>query len=99
MHYCYAEGSAIYALIYKNNLALIEELLKRGVDPNDTCQFEQLGYPLHLALSLQRYDALALLLENKASLEVKDPQGRSISQLLQLYNDPKLNEIIKKYEK
>ena len=24
VHYCYAEGSAIYALIYKNNLALIE---------------------------------------------------------------------------
>jgi uncharacterized protein len=99
VHYCYAEGSAIYALIYKNNLALIEELLKRGVNPNDTCQFEQLGYPLHLALSLQRYDALALLLENKASLEVKDPQGRSIAQLLQLYNDPKFNQIIKKYEK
>lgn len=30
IHYCYAEGSAIYALIYKNNLELLEAVLKKG---------------------------------------------------------------------
>ena len=99
IHYCYPEGSAIYALIYKNNLALIEELLKRGVNPNDTCQFEQLGYPLHFALSLQRIEVIQLLLEYNLDLSIQDPQGRSVVQLLALYNNPKLNELIDTHEK
>jgi ankyrin repeat protein len=58
-----------------------------------SCQFEQLGYPIHFALSLKRYDAVALLLKNNVDLDVKDQQGRSITQLLTLYNDPKYYEI------
>lgn len=99
VNYCYAEGSAIYALIYKNNLVLLEEILKKGVNPNDTCQFVQLGYPLHFALSLQRRDAIHLLLKYNLDLSIQDPQGRSITQLLALYNNPKLNELIYTHEK
>jgi ankyrin repeat protein len=91
--YCYGEGSAIYALIYKNNLELIEEVLKKGVNVNDTCQFEQLGYPIHFAMTLKRYEVIKLLLENTIDLDVKDQQSRTISQLLSLYNDPKLYEL------
>lgn len=94
-NYCYAEGSVIYALIYKNNLVLLEEILKRGANPNTPCQYEQLGYPLHFALSLQRTDAVLLLKKYMINLDIVDPQGRTIMQLLQLYNDPKLNEILK----
>jgi ankyrin repeat protein len=91
--YCYGEGSAIYALIYKNNLELIEGVLKKGVNVNDTCQFEQLGYPIHFAMTLKRYEVIKLLLENTIDLDVKDQQSRTISQLLSLYNDPKLYEL------
>ena len=91
--YCYGEGSAIYALIYKNNIELLEAILKKGVNVNDTCQFQQLGYPMHFALTLQRYDAISLLLKYNAKLNIIDPQERTIKQLLILYNDPKYDEI------
>ncbi|MBM3917777.1 MAG: ankyrin repeat domain-containing protein [Sphingomonadales bacterium] len=93
-NYCYAEGSVIYALIYKNNLVLLEEILKRGANPDIPCQFEQMGYPLHFALSLQRIDALLLLKKYNTNLNVVDQQGRTLLQLMQLYNNPKLNEIL-----
>lgn len=95
LSYCYGEGSAIYALIYKNNLSLLEAIISKGVNVNDTCQFEQMGYPIHFALSLKRFDAVAILLKNNADLDVKDQQGRSITQLLTLYNDPKFYELFK----
>ncbi|MFM7644493.1 MAG: ankyrin repeat domain-containing protein [Sphingomonadales bacterium] len=93
-NYCYAEGSVIYALIYKNNLVLLEDILQRGANPNTPCQYEQLGYPLHFALSLQRIDAVLLLKKYNLNLNIVDPQGRTLPQVLQLYNDPKLNEIL-----
>jgi ankyrin repeat protein len=97
--YCYGEGSAIYALIYKNNAELLEAILKKGVNVNDTCQFQQLGYPIHFALTLQRYDALSLILKYNANLNITDQQGRTIEQLLILYNDPKFYEIYNQIEK
>lgn len=97
--YCYGEGSAIYALIYKNNIQLLEAILKKGVDVNDTCQFQQLGYPMHFALTLQRYDAISLLLKYNANLNITDQQERTIKQLLILYNDPKYDEIFHEIER
>lgn len=99
LSYCYGEGSAIYALIYKNNIQLLEAILKKGVNVNDTCQFQQLGYPIHFALTLQRYDVLSLILKYNANLNITDQQGRTIEQLLILYNDPKYDEIFNKIEK
>jgi ankyrin repeat protein len=96
---CYSEGSAIYALIYKNNTELLTAILKKGVNVNDTCQFQQLGYPIHFALSLQRYEVISLLFNYNIDLEVKDPQGRDILQLLNLYNDPKFYEIYNQIER
>ena len=84
---------------YKNNLELLDMLLQKGVNPNDTCQFEQLGYPLHFALSLQRIEVIQLLLQYNLDLSIQDPQGRSVAQLLALYNNPKLNELIYTHEK
>ena len=97
--YCYGEGSAIYALIYKNNIQLLEAILKKGVNVNDTCQFQQLGYPIHFALTLQRYDAISLLLKYNAKLNITDQQERTIKQLLILYNDPKYDEIFHEIER
>lgn len=96
---CYPEGSVVYALIYKNNLSLLDTILSRGVNVNDTCNFSQFGYPIHFALALQRYDVIERLLIHDLNLSVNDPQGRTIEQLLIVYNDPKYYEIFKQYEK
>jgi hypothetical protein len=77
----------------------LEAILKKGVTVNDTCQFQQLGYPIHFALTLQRYDVLSLILKYNANLNITDQQGRTIEQLLILYNDPKYDEIFNKIEK
>jgi hypothetical protein len=90
---CYSEGSLICALIYKNNIDLLETILKKGANINDTCQFEQFGYPLHFALTLQRFEVLELLLKYEPSLKVLDQKGRTISELLNLYKNAKLDEI------
>lgn len=94
LNQCYPQGSVIYALIYKNNLVLLEEILKKGVNPNDSCQFEQMGYPLHFAMTLQRYEAIQILMKYPLNLNIKDPQGRTLDQLLLLYGDPQLREIL-----
>ena len=94
LNQCYPQGSVIYALIYKNNLVLLEEILKKGVSPNDSCQFEQMGYPLHFAMTLQRYEAIQILMKYPLNLNIKDPQGRTLDQLLMLYGDPQLKEIL-----
>jgi hypothetical protein len=46
-------------------------------------------------MTLKRYDVVALLIKNNADLMVKDQQGRSIAELLTLYNDPQYNELFK----
>lgn len=96
---CYPEGSVLYALIYKNNLALLDAIVAKGVNVNDTCNFSQFGYPIHFALALQRYEIVERLFLQGLNLSVKDQQGRTIEQLLALYNDPKYYEIFKQYEK
>lgn len=96
---CYPEGSVLYALIYKNNLALLDIIIAIGVNVNDTCNFSQFGYPIHFALALQRYEIVERLLLQDLNLSIKDQQGRTIEQLLALYNDPKYYEIFKQYEK
>ncbi len=96
---CYPEGSVLYALIYKNNLALLDTIIAKGVNVNDTCNFSQFGYPIHFALALQRYEIVERLFLQDLNLSIKDQQGRTIEQLLVLYNDPKYYEIFKQYEK
>ncbi len=93
---CYAEGSLICALIYKNNLDLLEIILKKGATIDDTCQFEQYGYPLHFAMTLLRYEVIELLLKYNPSLKVVDPNGRTINELLIQYKNPKLDAIFNK---
>lgn len=99
LNQCYSEGSVLYALIYKNNIPLLDTILSKGINVNDTCNFNQFGYPIHLALALQRYDVVERLLIHDLNLNVNDQQGRTIDQLLALYNDPKFYEIFKRYEK
>jgi ankyrin repeat protein len=96
---CFKEGSPIYGVIFKADAPMLQLLIEHDVNVNDTCQFETLGYPLHLAINLLRYQQIEQLLTAGARLDILDPQGRTISQLLQLYNDEKLNQLIHKYEK
>lgn len=91
---CYLEGSALYAVIYKNNIEMLNYMLQNGVGANDSCQFQQLGYPIHFAINLKRYDAIELLIKNSANLKVKDQQGKSITELILLYNDEKLSNLL-----
>jgi hypothetical protein len=75
---------------------LLETILKKGATIDDTCQFEQFGYPLHFAMTLQRYEVIELLLKYNPSLKVLDPKGRTINELLIQYKNPKLDEIFNK---
>lgn len=96
---CFPEGSAIYGVIYKNNLEIFELLLQKGVSVNDTCQFAQFGTPLHFAMSLRRYELVEKILKEKPNMEILDQNGKSINELLILYKDEKLNKIVEFYEK
>lgn len=96
---CFSEGSAIYGVIYKNNMEIFELLLQKGVSVNDTCQFAQFGTPLHFAMSLRRYELIERILKEYPNMKMFDQNGKSINQLLTLYNDEKLNNLFKSYEK
>lgn len=99
LRYCAAEGSAIYGIIFKNNLEMLSFILDQGVSPNDTCQFAQFGTPLHMAMSLKRYEIVDLLLSKNPDLKILDQKGRSIQELLLFYQDERLNTIFTAHEK
>lgn len=96
---CYPEGSALYGVIYKNNMEIFELLLSHGVSVNDTCQFEQFGSPLHFAMSLKRYEILERMMKERPDLQKLDQHGKSLSELLSIYNDDKLKSIIQTHDK
>jgi len=97
--YCAAEGSAIYGMIFKDNVEMLDYILALGYSPNDTCQFEQFGTPLHMAMSLKRYEIVRSLLRYKANTSIPDQQGRSLRELLKFYKDEQLSQQFKPYEK
>jgi ankyrin repeat protein len=99
IHTCYAEGSAIYGVIYKNNIEILDFMLQKGINVNDTCQFTQFGTPLHFAMSLRRYDIIERLLAHHTDLKMTDQNGKTINELLLMYNDDKLVKLVKSYEK
>jgi len=99
IRYCAAEGSALYGIIFKNNLEMLSFVLDQGVSPDDTCQFSQFGSPLHMAMSLKRYEMVDLLLSKNPNLKMPDQKGRTIKDLLLFYQDERLTTIFKSHEK
>ena len=99
IRYCAAEGSAIYGIIFKNNLEMLSFILDQGVSPDDTCQFSQFGTPLHMAMSMKRYEIVDLLLSKNANLKMPDQKGQSIQELLLFYQDERLTAIFTSHEK
>ena len=99
IRYCAAEGSAIYGIIFKNNLEMLSFILDQGVSPDDTCQFSQFGTPLHMAMSLKRYEMVDLLLSKNPNLKMPDQKGRTIKELLLFYQDERLTTIFTTHEK
>ena len=99
IHSCYAEGSAIYGVIYKNNLDILDLMLQKSLNVNDTCQFNQFGTPLNFAMKLRRYEIIERLLEFQVDLKMTDQNGKTINELLVIYNDDKLIKLFKSYEK
>ena len=97
--FCAAEGSAIYGMIFKDNTEMLKYMLLKGNSPNDTCQFNQFGSPLHMAMSLKRYDIVDILLTCGANQSLPNQEGSTIQQLLTRYADEKLNAIFKRHEK
>ena len=95
---CTSEGSAIYGMIFKDNTEMLKYMLLKGNSPNDTCQFNQFGSPLHMAMSLKRYDIVDILLTYGANQSLPNQEGSTI-QLLTRYADEKLNAIFKRHEK
>jgi len=96
---CSPEGSAIYGIIFKNNSEMLAHILDSGFSPNDTCQFHQFGTPLHMAMSLKRYELVELLLKYGANKSTPNQEGSTVEELLTRYNDEMLNNIFKRYEK
>jgi hypothetical protein len=45
-------------------------------------------------MTLQRYEAIQILMKYQLNLNIKDQQGRTLDQLLLLYGDPQLKEIL-----
>ena len=52
-----------------------------------------MGYPIHLALNLFRFEQIKQLLAAGARLDVRDAQGRTIDDLLRLHQNPELNAL------
>ena len=96
---CTTEGSAIYGIIFKDNTEMLKYMLLKGNSPNDTCQFNQFGSPLHMAMSLKRYDIVDILLTYGSNQSLPNQEGSTIQQLLTRYADEKLNAIFKRHEK
>ncbi len=96
---CTTEGSAIYGILFKNNTEMLSFVLEKGISPNDTCQFQQFGTPLHMAMSLKRYESVELLLKYGTNKSIPNQEGSTVDELLIRYNDEILTEIFKRYEK
>jgi ankyrin repeat protein len=96
---CTTEGSAIYGILFKNNTEMLSFVLEKGISPNDTCQFQQFGTPLHMAMSLKRYESVELLLKYGVNKSIPNQEGSTIDELLIRYNDEMLTKIFKRYEK
>jgi ankyrin repeat protein len=94
---CFKEGAPIYGVIFQADAEMLDLLLKKGVDINQVCQLEELGYPIHLAINLLRIDQIKQLLEVGVRLDVRDAQGRTIQDLLRLHQNPELNALFEKY--
>lgn len=94
---CFKEGAPIYGVIFKADAQMLDLLLKKGVDVNQVCQFEELGYPIHLAINLLRFEQIKQLLAAGVRLDVRDAQGRTIEDLLRLHQNPELNALFEKY--
>lgn len=99
IRYCAAEGSALYGIIFKNNLEMLSFILDQGVSPDDTCQFSQFGSPLHMAMSMKRYEMVDLLLSKNPNLKITNQKGQSIQDLLLFYQDERLTAIFTSHEK
>jgi ankyrin repeat protein len=93
---CFKEGSPIYGVIFKANAPMLDLLIKNGADVNQACQFEELGYPIHLAINLLRLDQIKQLMLAGARLDVRDAQGRTIEDLLRLHQNPEMNALFDK---
>jgi ankyrin repeat protein len=93
---CFREGAPIYGVIFKADAQMLDLLIKSGADVNQSCQFEELGYPIHLAINLLRLDQIRQLLLAGARLDVRDPQGRTIEDLLRLHQNPEINALFDK---
>jgi ankyrin repeat protein len=90
---CFKEGAPIYGVIFKGDAKMLDLLIQKGADVNQVCQFEELGYPIHLALNLFRFEQIKQLLAAGARLDVRDAQGRTIDDLLRLHQNPELNAL------
>ncbi|KAG7384772.1 hypothetical protein PHYPSEUDO_002225 [Phytophthora pseudosyringae] len=72
----YPSSSLVFDAVRKNDLRKLQEVLLRGVSPNQRDVAEK-GTPLHLACELGDIDSVMLLSEFAAELEARDEAGNS----------------------
>jgi ankyrin repeat protein len=93
---CFKEGAPIYGVIFKADKEMLDLLIKYGVNMNQACQVEELGYPIHLAINLLRFEQIKQLLDAGVRLDVRDAQGRTVADLLRLHQNPELTALFEK---
>ncbi|KAI9993602.1 hypothetical protein PInf_015887 [Phytophthora infestans] len=72
----YPSSSLVFDAVRKNDLRKLQEVLLRGVSPNQRDVAEK-GTPLHLACELGDLDSVMLLSEFTADLEARDEAGNT----------------------
>ncbi|KAL4164509.1 hypothetical protein KRP22_004375 [Phytophthora ramorum] len=72
----YSSNSFVFDAVRKNELRKLQDVLLRGVSPNQRDVAEK-GTPLHLACELGDIDSVMLLSEFAADLEARDEAGNT----------------------
>ncbi|OWZ11967.1 hypothetical protein PHMEG_00014938 [Phytophthora megakarya] len=72
----YPSNSLVFDSVRKNELRKLQDILLRGVSPNQRDVAEK-GTPLHLACELGDIDSVMLLAEFAADLEARDEAGNT----------------------
>lgn len=86
-------GTPLMAAVVKGNIKIVELLLVNKADTNVADANGTTA--MHYAVMFKNYDVIELLIKAKADINIKDNRGQSALDYAEIYNDKKLNNILK----
>ncbi|WP_290699871.1 ankyrin repeat domain-containing protein [Lacinutrix sp.] len=86
-------GTPLMAATYKGNVEIVELLLNNNAITD--LQDQKGETAAHLAVMFKKIEILKLLVEAKADFEIKNNNEKSPIDYAKLYNDNKINELLK----